>query len=84
MKEIKQKDTNPMEEAYKLLDGSPAADAVSKAAKGESPESDNEQREEAMEEKSERLYDGTDVEACDLQDAYAMLFQGLAAIMKHK
>jgi len=51
------KETEPMEEAYKMLDGTPSATGVSDAAKGEHPKKDEVDFREKTEEKNERLYD---------------------------
>lgn len=77
MKEKKQ--TDPMEEAYKMLDGEPAGDAVSKAAKGEEPESDFEARED-NEDKMVSRFQGK--VGAEIEEAYAMLFESLSIIMR--
>lgn len=74
------KQPNPMEEAYKLLDGEPSIDAVSKAAKGEKPDTDHERREEEHEEKSDRFGKG----AQDIDEAYANLFESLSVILRSR
>lgn len=68
------------------LDGSPAPDAVSKVAMGEEPETDDEHRDEYQEEAVARLMGQKKAhpDLCSIEDAYAMLFEGLAGIMKHK
>lgn len=66
--------TDPMEEAYKQLDGDPAKDAVSKAAKGEQPQTDDEQR------MDEAPADPT--QCSEIEEAYARLFESLAIIMR--
>lgn len=73
---ITKKQTDPMEEAYKLISGDPSQTAVSDAAKGEPPLTDKQQR---MRESSKTQ------DLCnDINEAYAMLFEGLAGIMRHK
>lgn len=67
--------TDPMDEAYKLLDGEPAQDAVSQAAKGNVPLSDNEYRMKNAQ---------PDPLCTDINDAYAMLFSALSVIMGKK
>jgi len=81
---MKQKPTNnqtndPMEEAYKQLDGSPSATGVSDAARGIQPENDDESFRENTEQKNKQLY-GCD----DIDQAYANLFQAVADIMRLK
>lgn len=66
------KQTDIIEKTYKLLDGKPAIDAVSVAAKGGVPESDAEQR--------MRL--GSKDMCTDIQQAYSNLFESLAIIMR--
>lgn len=77
---LKQKLTDPMEEAYKLLDGEPAIDAVSQAAKGLKPESDAEQRVKNHDAEMQRR--GLEQGCSDVQEAYARLFDSLADIMR--
>jgi hypothetical protein len=72
---ITKNDINPMDEAYKLLTGDPSIKAVSQAAKGEIPLSDDEQRMKDYE---------TDEKCQDINQAYAMLFESLAMIIKSK
>jgi len=72
---MKTLDLNPMDEAYKLLTGDPSIKAVSQAAKGEVPLSDKEQRMKDYE---------TDEKCQDINQAYAMLFESLAMIIKSK
>lgn len=75
-----QTDTNPMDEAYKLLDGEPAGDAVSQAAKGLKPQTAFAQAEADQAGMVKRLRGS---QACqDINDAYAMLFEALAIIIK--
>lgn len=79
---LKKINTEPMDEAYKLLGGDPAGDAVSVAAKGGVPETDDEQRMRTM-----GKTDKTEVTAqmcTDIEDAYAKLFEGLAGIMRYR
>jgi hypothetical protein len=78
--------TDPMDEAYKLLDGQPSATGVSDAAKGLAPKSDNEDREDNQIAHDERLYGSADKkQVCtDIDEAYAMLFESLAIIMRTK
>ena len=90
---IDPKETEPMEEAYKMLGGTPSATAVSDAAKGDKPLTDDEQRmkeapedptQDEAEDKEEGEYKKTEgVECSDLEEAYAMLFEGLATIIRH-
>lgn len=80
MKPIKQTDTDPMEQAYKELDGSPAGDAVSKAAKGEHPQTDFEAQEDHHDEMVQRM---EGVTSDDLENAYSKLFEALAVITRH-
>ena len=68
------KDLTPMEEAYKLLEGQPAIDAVSKAAKGEIPETDKEQR---------MRLQGKEIRT-SIEEAYANLFESLSMIIRHR
>lgn len=80
-----QTDTDPMEQAYKLLGGDPAGDAVSVAAKGGKPESDDEQRFRTQAPK-DQVADEDDELECgpdDVQRAYAQLFESLATILRH-
>lgn len=79
-------DTNPMDEAYKLLDAKPSATGVSDAAQGLAPKNDDEDFRENEEEQLERQYGGGKPRpaSCDIDDAYAMLFESLAVIMRHK
>lgn len=74
-----EKQTDEMEEAYKQLDGEPAGDAVSKAAKGEQPQTDQEHEEEFDDEQVARFQGKT---CQDIEDAYAQLFEALAFIAK--
>lgn len=76
-------DTNPMDDAYKSLDGSPSATGVSDAAKGNQPANDNEQFRDDTNEHNDRLYGGGDAKCMDINQAYAMLFESLAVIMKN-
>lgn len=69
-----QKQTEPIEEVYKLVSGSPAIDAVSVAAKGGVPETDQEQR--------MRLMSPKDLLCRDVEEAYSNLFQSLAVILR--
>jgi hypothetical protein len=73
--------TDPMEEAYKLLDGEPAADAVSQAAQGNVPKTDMEAREDDHDMQTQRFMGGG---IQDIDDAYAALFGALAFIIQHK
>lgn len=85
------RDSNPMDEAYKLLEGTPSATGVSDAAQGLAPKNDDEDFRDKTEEINERRI-GTDTpkeESVErpsqcLDDAYAMLFESLAVIMKSK
>ena len=70
-----------MEEAYKLL-SSPSSTGVSDAAKGIKPENMYQEEEEDDEEHTERLEGDHPTE--DIREAYAMLFESLAVIMKNK
>jgi hypothetical protein len=97
---IKQKDTEPMDEAYKMLDGSPSATGVSDAAKGKHPAKDDVQYREDTEDMNDRLYKKMehdeeggekdpsedsykqDGKCTDIDEAYSMLFEALAIIMK--
>jgi hypothetical protein len=72
--------TDPMEEAYKQLDGEPAADAVSQAALGNPPKTDMEAREEDHDMQTQRFMGSIQ----DIDDAYAALFGALAFIIQHK
>lgn len=63
-----------MEEAYKLVSGSPAIDAVSVAAKGGVPETDQEQR--------FRTQSAKDAMCMEIDEAYANLFQALSVIAR--
>lgn len=65
-----------MEEAYKLISGDPAQDAVSVAAKGGKPETDKEQRMRTLAKPQDMC--------ADINEAYAMLFEGLAGIIRNK
>lgn len=81
--------TDPMDEAYKMLDGQPSATGVSDAAKGLAPKNDDEDYRDNQEEKNDRLYDGEDApdkkQMChDIDEAYAMLFESLSVIMRNK
>jgi len=88
--------TDPMDEAYKMLDGQPSATGVSDAAKGLAPKNDDEDFRENEEEKNDKLYGETEGEdpkeesqdkkqMChDIDEAYAMLFESLSVIMRNK
>ena len=68
------------------LDGSPDPTAVSRVAMGGTPKTDYEHQEVYDTEWINRLQGkqpGKEV-MCDIEDAYAMLFEGLAGIMRHK
>lgn len=72
---LKKINTEPMEEAYKMVGGDPSMTAVSDAAKGEMPLSD----------KQKRMKDYELQQGCmDINEAYAMLFESLAVILKSK
>lgn len=73
------KDTQPMEEAYKQLDGKPAIDAVSQAAMGKQPLTDEESRVEDF----NRQYKDNGICADDIEEAYAKIFEGLAMVARH-
>lgn len=85
----KQKDLNPIDEAYKMVSGDPGIDAVSKAAMGETPMSDEESRVDDFNKKQDpkaaiKSTPGVPKVSCDdIDEAYAKLFEGLAAIMRH-
>lgn len=91
---LKPKDNDEMQEAYKLLDGSPSATGVSDAAKGQVPKTDNEQYREDSEEQNEKLYGEDEHEGMmhkmmasncqDIDEAYACLFESLATIIRSK
>lgn len=49
--------TEPMDEAYKMLDGAPSATGVSDAAKGKHPKKDDVQYREDTEDMNDRLYE---------------------------
>ena len=71
--------TEPMNEAYKMLDGAPSATGVSDAAKGIMPKTAMQDTEDQLEAKTNRMM------GChDINEAYAMLFESLAVIMKSK
>ncbi len=72
---LKQKDTDPMDEAYKMVTGDPSLTAVSDAAKGKVPLSDDEQRMKDYK---------TDERCLDIDEAYAMLFESLSVILRNK
>lgn len=74
MKQPKQ-NTDPMEEAYKQLDGEPGMTATSDAAKGIPPLNDMQQR--------ERDFKPQDMVG-DIDQAYANLFESLAIILRNK
>lgn len=71
----KQTNTDPMEEAYKQLDGEPGMTAVSDAAKGMQPLNDMQQRQRDF--KPQDMCD-------DIDHAYAQLFESLAVIIRNK
>lgn len=76
--------TDPMDEAYRLLDGKPSATGVSDAAKGLAPKNDNEDFRDNEEAYNDRLYGGNKQACRDIDEAYAMLFESLAIIMRNK
>lgn len=86
--------TDPMDEAYKLLDAQPSATGVSDAAKGLAPKNDNEAREDTEDAKEDKLYGtsespsedaGDKKQMCDdIDEAYAMLFESLSVILRSK
>lgn len=86
MKELKDKKENEM---YKQLTGSPGLTSVSDAAKGEKPETLAEFEESYHDEWASKV-DGkphtvVSPEEChDIEEAYAMLFESLAMIARHK
>lgn len=73
-----------MEEAYKMLSGAPAGDGVSRAAKGQMPEQDLQEREDFQEEKVARQFGEPKMNSSDLEKAYAMLFESLAMITRSR
>lgn len=86
--EEEKQEGNPSQEGGDItqLDGSPAPDAVSKVAMGGDATNDDEHTEVYNSEWISRLkgkQPGKEV-MCDIEDAYAMLFEGLAGIMRHK
>lgn len=87
MLNIKQKPDEENREGGDItqLDASPAPDAVSRVAMGEKAENDDEHTEVYNAEWIARLKGKQNqADLCDIQEAYAMLFEGLAGIMKHK
>lgn len=66
-----------MDEAYKLISGEPSITAVSDAAKGDKPLTDEQQRMKDYARKNDSM-------CADIDDAYAMLFESLAVIMRNK
>lgn len=80
------KEGNPSKDGGDItqLDASPAPDAVSKVAMGGNAENDDEHTEIYNAEWIARLKGKPNDDICSIEDAYAMLFEGLAGIMKHK
>jgi hypothetical protein len=64
-----------MDEAYKLMSGDPAIDAVSEAAKGNVPLTDKEGRVKHF---------NASQKCVDINDAYATLFESLSVILRSK
>lgn len=88
---INKTNTEPMDEAYKMLSGSPSSTGVSDAAKGVMPQSAAEEVDENNTQKTQRVMGQADDETTepanycdDINAAYAMLFESLAVIMKSK
>lgn len=69
-----------LNEAYKQMGGDPAIDAVSIAAKGGRPETDDQQRMRLGTEAAVKA--GVRCDPQDIENAYAMLFEALAVIMR--
>lgn len=99
---IQKEKTDDIDEAYKHLTGDPGMTAVSDAAMGKKPLTDDEQRMKEADEQDESpaheaapgdaaedKAEGEDSDYCDpkcmdINEAYALLFEGLAAVAKAK
>lgn len=100
---IERKQTEDINEAYKNLTGDPSMTAVSDAAMGKKPLTDDEQRmKEADEQDESPAHEAApgdaeedraegedpdmhcDPKCMDINEAYALLFEGLAAVAKAK
>lgn len=82
---MKPKQTDPMNDAYKMLMlGAPSSTGVSDAAKGNVPQNDMQEEAAENDQKQVRLgiQSPQDPKCTDIQNAYAMLFESLAVIMK--
>lgn len=86
--------TDPMEEAYKQLDGAPSMTAVSDAARGKQPTNQYQQAEIDNQEKENNLdgsnppesaqEDSIGYSGAEVEQAYAQLFESLATILKSR
>lgn len=85
MKNLQNKQANNlMEEAYKMISGDPAIDAVSKAAMGDVPQTDKEKRMADFEQKTANYGNqaGENEATNCIDEAYAMLFEALAMLAR--
>lgn len=85
----------PIDEAYKMVSGEPSMTAVSDAAQGKKPTTDDEQRMDDYEDKNENEDSQEDTtedsnehemddKCVDINEAYAMLFESLSMILRGK
>ena len=86
---IQKEKTDDIDEAYKHLTGDPGMTAVSDAAMGKKPLTDDQQRMAEAHEEDDEHEEGempshTDPKCMDINEAYALLFEGLAAVAKAK
>lgn len=83
MKDIKQKD---QPQHLQELSGQPGSDSVSRVAKGEQPENQEEETIRTANEIYERRYgesmEAKDAQPHEIQEAYANLFESLSRILR--